>query len=800
MIFVSVIINNSPLKILGDFFVFERKKFNKVLNKKFFLSRKALAFLFTLLISFAFTINANAEFNWHDQYAVGPYQGNHPSLAIGPDNKPYIAHIAIESGEKSLMFTYFKDGEWVTELVDGALHYERPTGFGCSLAVDEEGNFHISYAKLYTHGTAGNAIKYAYKEKTSTEWQITEVVDGDISSETALALDLQGKPHIIYDESISSGIHHAYQDNLGDWQEEFVDFALEANFPTMAIASEGLIYMAYEYYQGDPYNRYVALLNIGVPNEDEYDWYIQEITSDYSFESGRGLGIALDSFDRPHVVRYYADGKDLWYFKNVDGEWEKEIIDSNGDVGKHCSIAIDKNDNIFVAYNQKYSGESGALKVAYKMNGDASWTIETVDSNIEPDPDDVNDSYYAGTSIKVNSAGCPYVAYYNDHNPDRAGVRFIKHVRGTENAPGPGFIATSPGPNPYSEENNESGAKVKVYWHDGYPFSEFNAYGTDKLGVNVACGDVDGDGVDEIVTGPGPGQAFGPQVRVFEADGTPVIGGGFFAYGTFNYGVNVSTGDIDGDGVEEIVTGAGPGAVFGPHVRAFELDGTPVPGVSFFAYGTNKYGVNVTCADIDGDGYDEIITGAGPGEVFGPHVRAWNYDGEEITAISQVSFLAYGTNKFGVNVTAGDIDQDGYAEIITGPGPGSMFGPHVRAWNYDNDQVGVVSNLSFMAFDDVLYGANVSCGDVTGDEIADIAVGVGDDPQGPSSIKIYKYTNNQKEQFLSLTPFASTYGVNLAIGANNPESEGSRMNRPNAALKKSFLKKILKASRKVDKK
>ncbi|MEO0069618.1 MAG: CARDB domain-containing protein, partial [candidate division WOR-3 bacterium] len=56
----------------------------------------------------------------------------------------------------------------------------------------------------------------------------------------------------------------------------------------------------------------------------------------------------------------------------------------------------------------------------------------------------------------------------------------------------------------------------------------------------------------------------------------------FFAYDeNFKGGVRVAAGDIDKDGWEEIICGAGQGG--GPHVRVFERDGTPKP-IQFFAF------------------------------------------------------------------------------------------------------------------------------------------------------------------------------------------------------------------------
>ena len=303
---------------------------------------------------------------------------------------------------------------------------------------------------------------------------------------------------------------------------------------------------------------------------------------------------------------------------------------------------------------------------------------------------------------------------------------------------------------------------------------EFDAYGTPRYGVNVACGDVDGDGLVEVLTGPGPGAVFGPHVRGFHLHGTPLEGLSFLAYGTNKYGVNVTAGDIDGDGYDEIITGAGPGAVFGPHVRAFDYDGvgsvTPVPGASFFAYGTLKWGVNVAAGDIDGDSFDEIVTGAGPGAVFGPHVRGWNVDGGAAQAIGAVSFLAYGTNKYGVNVSCGDVDGDGIDELVTGPGPGSVFGAHLRGWNHDGAAVEPISGINFFAwpYPETRYGARVFAGaDLDGDGRDELVVGCGPDPGAGTPVKIYQCEETQVSEWFSLDAFGDqnlTHGTTVVAG------------------------------------
>jgi hypothetical protein len=334
-----------------------------------------------------------------------------------------------------------------------------------------------------------------------------------------------------------------------------------------------------------------------------------------------------------------------------------------------------------------------------------------------------------------------------------------------ETAAPAGNLVTGAGPG----ENNPTEVRV---WNSADvtagPMVSFSAYGVNKYGTNVALGDIDGDEVDEIVTGPGPGAVFGPHVRAFEMDGTPIPAVSFQAYGTHRFGVNVALGDIDGDGIAEIVTGAGPGSVFGPHVRGWNYDGTAVTamaGVSFFAYGTPKWGVNVACADIDADGRDEIITGAGPGPIYGAHIRSWDVDGTSSPA-SGVSFLAFSSQLWGVNISGGDIDGDGTAEIIAGAGPGAAMGTHIRAFEVQGTAANAIPGVSFFAYGEAGYGVRVGCGDLDGDGICEIISGEGPDPAAGSCIRGWNFDGGTLVQMpgIDFDAYASgvTHGANAA--------------------------------------
>ena len=278
-----------------------------------------------------------------------------------------------------------------------------------------------------------------------------------------------------------------------------------------------------------------------------------------------------------------------------------------------------------------------------------------------------------------------------------------------------------------------------------------SATDTDSSG-DKRC-DVNGDGTDEIVTGAGPGG--GPHVHVWSvANGTVTDLASFYAYHpAFGGGAFVACGDVDGDGRADVVTGAGPAG--GPHVRAFSLaGGAPVEIASFYAFDPAfGGGVRVAVSDVDGDGMADIIAGAGPGG--GPHVRAFSLAGGAPSEIA--SFYAYDPGfAGGVFVAAGDVTGDGRASIITGTyregGPLRVF---------DVGPSGVTERTSFFPYFAPFLGpVHVGAADINGDGTAEILTGAG--PFGGPHVRAFSLAGGaltELASFYAYDPPFCDFGV-----------------------------------------
>jgi hypothetical protein len=262
-------------------------------------------------------------------------------------------------------------------------------------------------------------------------------------------------------------------------------------------------------------------------------------------------------------------------------------------------------------------------------------------------------------------------------------------------------------------------AQVNVYdAPTGAMIGILTPFGRDfRGGARVATGDVTGDGVQDIVVAPGVGG--GPLVKVFDGKTLQPVST-IRAFGeSFQGGASVAVGDVTGDGRADVVIGSGPNSqarveVYSGATLPIASPGRmqpavlPTPWRSTVAYDPAfRGGVSVAVGDYNGDGRADVITGAGFGNT--PLVKVFSgVTGNTISAFYAADIRFRG----GVEVAAGDLNGDGKAEIVTGLGLGG--GSNIRVFSQGKPTV------TYQALPTDVRGVRVAVRDVNGDGQAEI--------------------------------------------------------------------------------
>ena len=247
---------------------------------------------------------------------------------------------------------------------------------------------------------------------------------------------------------------------------------------------------------------------------------------------------------------------------------------------------------------------------------------------------------------------------------------------------------------------------------------------TFRGGARVAVGDVDADGADEVIVASGGGRV--GEIRVFEMNGTELVGFRTLPFGPrYVSGLEVAVGDADGDGDNDLITSAsrGPGATAIHRVTPGAAD--PVENKAFrsFTAFDRKVmaGGTLAVADLNHDGRVEVIRGSGPGTT--PLVNIYDVSAAPRLVDSFMPFAGLRKYTGGVSVSTTWFNDDSTPDILVAGGrnagstvevyDGTVNGHGVNA-RLDTARLAAFANLSTRN-----AGVFAAAVDTDGDGVAD---------------------------------------------------------------------------------